>query len=77
MTAALDSSLELSLGALVAERPERAQLFDRLHLDYCCLRVREPSAVGAGIESGEQLLPCCEGWIAEQTRRWSKHAERS
>jgi regulator of cell morphogenesis and NO signaling len=25
-----------SLGALVAERPSRAQLFERLQLDYCC-----------------------------------------
>jgi regulator of cell morphogenesis and NO signaling len=25
-----------TLGALVAERPERAPLFERLHLDYCC-----------------------------------------
>lgn len=27
---------ELSLGALVAERPERAQLFEQWRLDYCC-----------------------------------------
>lgn len=27
---------EMTLGALAAERPERAQLFERLRLDYCC-----------------------------------------
>jgi len=27
---------ESTLGALVAERPARAQLFERLRLDYCC-----------------------------------------
>ncbi len=26
----------VSLGALVAERPLRAELFERLRLDYCC-----------------------------------------
>lgn len=32
--AAIDTTT--TLGALVAERPERASLFERLHLDYCC-----------------------------------------
>lgn len=36
MTVASDLNPTLSLGALVAERPERARLFERLRLDYCC-----------------------------------------
>ncbi len=36
MTVATDLNPSLSLGALVAERPERAQLFEQLRLDYCC-----------------------------------------
>jgi len=34
----LDSLIDpgSSLGELIAERPARAQLFERLRLDYCC-----------------------------------------
>lgn len=36
MTVRTDLTSKLSLGALVAERPARAQLFEELRLDYCC-----------------------------------------
>lgn len=36
MTVATDVNPTLSLGALVAERPGRARLFEQLKLDYCC-----------------------------------------
>lgn len=36
MTAPTDLNPELSLGALVAEQPARASLFQQLRLDYCC-----------------------------------------
>ncbi len=36
MTVANDLNSTLSLGALVAEQPARARLFERLRLDYCC-----------------------------------------
>lgn len=36
MIVSLDVNPELSLGTLVAEQPGRAQLFEQLHLDYCC-----------------------------------------
>lgn len=36
MTGATDLNPTLSLGALVAEQPARAWLFEQLRLDYCC-----------------------------------------
>lgn len=30
------SLLEIPVGVLVAERPSRADVFDRFHIDYCC-----------------------------------------
>lgn len=58
----IDSSA--SLGALVAERPSRARLFERLHFDYCCAgtqtlaeactrRGLDPDTVGALLEAFE------------------------
>jgi regulator of cell morphogenesis and NO signaling len=35
------------------------------------LRVREPRARPEAT-SGERTLPCCEGWIAEQTHNWAR-----
>lgn len=40
MTVKIDPNPELSLGALVAERPARAQVFAHLQLDYCCRGAR-------------------------------------
>lgn len=36
MRASVEVDPERRLGELVAERPSRARLFERLHLDYCC-----------------------------------------
>lgn len=35
-TDASHGSLDRSLGDLVAERPARARVFERLGIDYCC-----------------------------------------
>ena len=43
MTTATDLNPELSLGALVAELPARAQLFEQLRFDYCCAGRQSPA----------------------------------
>jgi regulator of cell morphogenesis and NO signaling len=67
-----------SLAELAAERPSRAQLFERLHLDYCCGgsqslaaacedRGLDPATVGALLDSVE---PAATTVDAVEERDW-------
>jgi len=74
-TMTVSNLLETSVGDLVAERPDRARVFDRLKIDYCCgggRSLREAAALkGLDPETVGTMLDASTGPADEPSESWS------
>jgi regulator of cell morphogenesis and NO signaling len=70
------ATIDTTVGQLVTERPTRAQLFERLGIDYCCgggKRLADACA-GAGLDLQvvARELAAWDAHAAEEERDWSR-----